>query len=146
MLLAIARVTIFPGYAQTVLNETALQDLYKKADHYFNLPEPTDATDKTAVELFQRIIDGSTTLSSALATQLVFQSHVKKAILLDVQSDYSASRASYLQAFQIQETPGRIPDSLSFPLFVNLGATYYHLNHFDSARYFLGRAEKISSA
>ena len=146
MLLVIARVTIFPCFAQTVLNETALQDLYKKADHYFNLPEPTDATDKRAVELFQRIIDGSTTLSSNLATQLVFQSYVKKAILLDVQSDYSASRASYLQAFQIQETTGRIPDSLSFPLFVNLGATYYHLNHFDSARYFLARAEKISSA
>ncbi|RYY23799.1 MAG: CHAT domain-containing protein [Chitinophagaceae bacterium] len=146
LLLAITRATIFPGSAQTVFTEPALHELFKKADHYFNLPQPTDASDNLAIELYQRVIDGSRTLSSASITRVVFQSHVRKAILLDVQSDYSASRASYLRAFQIQQSMPGIPDSLAFPLFVNLGATYYQLNHFDSARYFLGRAEMIASA
>lgn len=116
---------------------------YAKANHYFNLDEPSDSTDQLALKHYQAVIDDIEKDSRAAGAEILFTAYIKKAILLELRPDYTGSRIAYLKAVAINDVNKNIKDSLSFQLFTHLGSAYYRLNNFDSARYFLQRAEKL---
>ncbi|MES1161012.1 MAG: hypothetical protein ABUM51_09665, partial [Bacteroidota bacterium] len=68
---------------------------------------------------------------------LLFQSWLKKGVLLEVRSNYTGAKEAYRKALSFHKEN----DSLAFVAFVYTGAIYYNLNNFDSASYFLLRAE-----
>ncbi|MBC8033077.1 MAG: CHAT domain-containing protein [Chitinophagaceae bacterium] len=120
---------------------TVLQ-LYRKADKLFRLPDPTAYTDKEALATFQLIIDQLESRRGFSDTCL-FQSYLKKGILLDIGENYQAAKQAYLRATQVKRLNPAWSDSLLYLPNVYTGSAYYHLNNFDSASYFLQHAEAL---
>ncbi|WP_127129684.1 CHAT domain-containing protein [Pseudoflavitalea rhizosphaerae] len=116
--------------------------LYQKANHLFYLPEPTDQTDSLALAGFGKLI----TLCEKrhITDTILFQSYLKKGILLDVKRNYPGARDSYLKALWVHRLNKKWSDSLLFTLTVYTGSVYYNLNQFDSANHFLAAAESLS--
>ncbi len=114
--------------------------LYRQADHLFHLPNSTPFTDSTALAGFERVI-GDLERSPGFRGKdsLIFQSWLKKGILLDSRYNYEGARNAYRSALQFHPEI----DSLAFVTYVYVGASYYNLNNFDSANYFLLRAERM---
>src|SRR5260221_3912020 len=67
-------------------------------------------------------------------------SWLKKGILLDAASNYPRAITAYRRMLDIH----RQEDSLSFVANVYAGAAYYNLNNFDSANYFLQKADGMA--
>ncbi|WP_242673181.1 CHAT domain-containing protein [Niastella yeongjuensis] len=116
---------------------------YKKADHLFHLPNPTDATDSLALAAYREVIalGGK---NGAAADSLLFHAHLNTGILLDVQTSYASAIRSYLQAQRIKQQHPQWSDSLLYEVAQHTGSAYYHLNNFDSASYFLLQAEALA--
>lgn len=112
--------------------------LYHKANTFYSLPNTTPVTDSQALAGFERVI-------SELAKHpdlrdidtLLFQSWLKKGVLLEVRSNYPGAKEAYCKALSFHKED----DSLAFVACVYAGTSYYNLNNFDSASYFLLRAE-----
>jgi CHAT domain-containing protein/Flp pilus assembly protein TadD len=117
--------------------------LYKKADRFFHLPNPTDATDSMALTAYQQVIAWGQKTGMA-PDSLLFYAHLNAGILLDVQAGYAAAITSYLQAHRIKQRQRQWSDSLLYELAEHTGSAYYHLNNFDSASYFLLQAEALA--
>ena len=114
--------------------------LYQKADSLFHLTHSTGATDSTALAGFEQVIDDLDRLTAFPGKDtLLFQSWLKKGILLDVRYDYAGARDAYRAALAGHHQG----DSLTFVASIYAGASYYNLNNFDSANYFLLRAESM---
>jgi CHAT domain-containing protein len=116
--------------------------LYHRADKLFHLSNSTPVSDSTALSDFERVIDDlqkNPGLSGG--DTLLFQSYLKKGILLDVKYDYSGAREAYCQALRLHKQD----DSLTFVASVYAGTSYYNLNNFDSSNYFLLKAESLAS-
>ena len=115
---------------------------YHQANRLFSLPNSTPANDRKALALFERLttkLEQSPDFSGK--DTLLFQSWLKKGILLDAQYDYASAKTAYCKALGLH-----IPsDSLAYVTDIYAGTSYYNLNNFDSARYFLLNAEsKVS--
>ncbi|MBO9633006.1 MAG: CHAT domain-containing protein, partial [Chitinophagaceae bacterium] len=78
------------------------------------------------------------------ADTLLFQSWLKKGILLDVKSNYPEAKNAYLAALSVHKKNTNWSDSLLFTVSLYTGSVYYHLNQFDSANYYLAKAEDLS--
>ena len=119
--------------------------LYHKADALFHLPDSSPATDSLALTTFEQVI-GELQRSPGMAGRdtLLFQSYLKKGVLLDVRYDYTGARDAYCRALKIPLQNSRQSDSLLFVAQVYAGTSYYNLNNFDSANYFLLRAESLA--
>ncbi len=116
--------------------------LYHEADRLFHLTHSTPATDSTAFEHFDRVIYDLKGLPTFTGKDtLFFQSWLKKGILLDSRYDYTGAKGAYQTAMRYHPQI----DSLSFVTYVYIGASYYNLNNFDSANYFLQKAEIMAS-
>ncbi|HET6255774.1 MAG TPA: CHAT domain-containing tetratricopeptide repeat protein [Puia sp.] len=116
--------------------------IYHRADSLFQLDNNTPFTDSMALAGFERVIGGLEGAPEGNGKDtLLFQSWLKKGILLDSKYDYSGAKTSYCQARRFHPQA----DSLTFVLYVYIGTSYYNLNYFDSARYFLHDAESRSS-
>lgn len=115
--------------------------LYQYADNLFRLPNSTPATDSSALEGFGRVI-GELQKAPAFPGKdtLFFQSWLKKGILLDSRYDYAGARDAYGTALGFHPQT----DSLAFVVYVYTGTSYYNLNNFDSANYFLLKAELMA--
>ncbi len=115
--------------------------LYKEADRLFHINVATPVTDSLALAGFERVI-AETDKAGAFAGRdtLLFQSWLKKGILLDSKFNYVGARDAYRQALGYP-FPN---DSLQFLTYVNTGASYYNLNHFDSAEDFLLKAAAMT--
>jgi len=74
---------------------------------------------------------------------ILFLSYLKSGILMDVRSNYEAAKEDYLNALRSSNNRPTINDSLYFRAFVYLGTSYYNLNNFDSANYYLLKAESF---
>lgn len=120
---------------------TALER-YRKADRFFNFPEPTPRTDSTALAGFSEVI--KLLERERIADTVLFQSYLKTGILQDVYGNYVAARDAYLRAFHVHRLNKQWTDSLLYALSIYVGSDYYHLNQFDSANYFLFNAETLS--
>jgi CHAT domain-containing protein len=115
--------------------------LYHQADSLFQLSNNTPVSDSLALADFIRVIaELQSTPEGSGKDTLLFQSWLKKGILLDSRYDYGGAKTSYCQALRFHPQD----DSLTFVLDVYSGTSYYNLNDFDSARYFLLKAETRS--
>lgn len=115
--------------------------LYHQADSLFQLSNNTPASDSLSLADFSRVIvDLQSAPEGSGKDTLLFQSWLKRGILLDSRYDYNGAKTSYCQALRFHHQD----DSLRFVLDVYSGTSYYNLNDFDSARYFLLRAESQS--
>jgi CHAT domain-containing protein len=116
---------------------------YHKADKYFNFSNPTSATDSTALLGFEDVIVRLRKSPDSRYDSLLFQSYLKKGILLDVKNKTTEAKEAYLQAAATAKKNSYWSDSLLFRVYIYLGSGYYNLNNFDSANYFLLKAEAI---
>ncbi|HXD77211.1 MAG TPA: CHAT domain-containing tetratricopeptide repeat protein [Puia sp.] len=115
--------------------------IYRRADSLFLLSDNTRFSDSLSLEGFEKVISALQHVPAGPGKDtLLFQSWLKKGILLDSRYDYSAAKSSYCQALRFHHAD----DSLTFVLYVYAGTSYYNLNDFDSARYFLRDAESRS--
>jgi CHAT domain-containing protein len=111
---------------------------YHQANVLFSLPNSTPANDSKALALFEQL---TTELGQSPdfggKDTLLFQSWLKKGILLDAKYDYAGAKTAYCKALSLH-----IPsDSLAYVTYIYTGTSYYNLNNFDSAQYFLLNAE-----
>ena len=112
--------------------------LYHQSDSLFQLSHSTPATDSTALAGFRQIVDElQRSPDFSGKDTLLSQSLLRKGILLDAGSDYAGARTAYSQALNCRH----FNDSLNFVAQVYIGVCYYSLNKFDSANYFLLKAE-----
>jgi len=116
-----------------------LKSLYHHADSLYHLTNSTSATDSQALAGFNAVITGWKSIHGAPKDTLLSGALLRKAVLLDAARDFSGAKASYIAALNANPQE----DSLSFVAWVNLGAIYYNLNHFDSANYVLLKAQNI---
>ncbi|WP_207515609.1 CHAT domain-containing protein [Longitalea luteola] len=121
----------------------ALRAMYSKANRLFNTPNPTDLSDSLALEAFQQVLDMAKQAGSA-PDSILFYTHLKKGILLDVATRYTQAITAYRQAYNIKQRNPQWSDSLLFEVAAHIGSAYYHLNNFDSASYFLLLAETLA--
>ncbi len=116
--------------------------IFHRADSLFLLTNNTPQTDSMAFVGFEKVIAGlKGAPDGAGKDTLLFQSWLKKGILLDSKYDYPDAKTAYSQALHYHPQY----DSLTFVLHVYLGTCFYNLNEFDSARYFLLDAESHSA-
>jgi len=120
-----------------------LLSLYQRSDKLFHLTNSTPVMDSTALAGFETILKELGKMGDFTGKDtLLFQSWLKKAILLDSKADYKGARDAYRQALRFHSTK----DSLLYITCINIGGSYYNLNHFDSANYFLLRADSITGS
>jgi CHAT domain-containing protein len=131
----------FSNYSHPGSPEKEIIRLYQKADRLFNLPNSSDHTDSLARIGFNRVIDRLVSQNAYRNDTLLFLSYLKLGILMDVKLDYQMAKADYLKAMGVYQLTTGINDSFYFRNMVYLGTTYYNLNNFDSANFFLLKAE-----
>ena len=116
-------------------------ELYHKADALFRLPVSTPANDSTALAGFEQVIaELQRSPDFTDKDTLFFQSWLKKGILLDVKYNYTGAKEAYCKALDFHPQN----DSLRFVAYIYAGASYYNLTNFDSANYFLLKAEAMA--
>jgi len=112
--------------------------LYHQADHLFRLINNTPATDSAALAGFEAVIRLIPSLPGFKEKDTVYAfSWLKKGILLDASANYPRAIDAYRRMLEVHQQD----DSLSFVARVYAGAAYYNLNNFDSADYFLQKAD-----
>jgi CHAT domain-containing protein len=117
--------------------------LYHRADHYFRLTNNTPATDSAAVADYDAVIKMLPGLPDFKEKDTVLaHSWLNKGILLDGDGDYFRAVAAYKKMMDLHPQQ----DSLAFVAMVFAGGAYYNLNNFDSAVYYLRKADGIPSA
>jgi CHAT domain-containing protein len=115
--------------------------LYQRSDKLFHRTDTKPSEDSTALAGFTTIISDLEKMGDFTGKDtLLFQSWLKKAILLDSKADYKSAKDAYRQALDFHHKK----DSLLFLTYIYTGGSYYNLNHFDSANYFLLRADSIT--
>ena len=124
------------------LTDKALQR-YRQADSLLNLPNPTDDNNKESLKGFEEVISILEKNSLHKGDSLLFLCYRNKGILMDIEANYPAARDAYCKALTIQKLNNSPSDSLIIMTFINVGGSYYYLNNFDSASYFLLKAESL---
>jgi CHAT domain-containing protein len=134
---------VFFDFSNPDSPEQEILRLYKKADKLFNLPNSSDLTDSLAKTSFLEVVKKLENQTYYRNDTLLFLSFLKIGILMDVQLNYDKARENYLSAIRIYKPGSAINDSFFFRTCVYLGTSYYNLNNFDSANYFLLKAESF---
>ncbi|HTE12144.1 MAG TPA: CHAT domain-containing protein, partial [Chitinophagaceae bacterium] len=127
-----------PGKPPDMLTAT-----YQKANQFFNSSNPTAATDRSALAGFEQVISQLEKVPDHRYDSLLFQSYLKKGILLDVRNENAQAKTAYLKAATIPRRNGILSDSLLFRPYIYAGTNFFNLNNFDSANYFLIKAEML---
>jgi CHAT domain-containing protein len=116
--------------------------LYHRSDVLFHLSNATTSSDSTALAGFEEVIRQVDKADEFPGKDtLLFQSWLKKGILVDSRSNFMGAKEAYCRALLFHPPT----DSLQFALFVYTGASYYNLHSFDSANYFLLKAESMTA-
>jgi CHAT domain-containing protein/Tfp pilus assembly protein PilF len=137
-LLAFLLIFSFKRYSPAPASLKQARSVYARADHLFNAKNSSSASDSLCMTGFEDVILALNSLQeSVLTDSLLFQAHYKLGVLCEVYKDYSRATSSYLKAMSYSKNPGE-----KFRLNILAGAGYYNLNNFDSASYFLQRAEE----
>jgi CHAT domain-containing protein/tetratricopeptide (TPR) repeat protein len=113
---------------------------YHRADSLFHLDRSTPRTDSLALTGFSSIVEELERAGAGRGDTIYTGALLRKGILLDASGDYSRARGTYCRVL------GFLPptDSLAFVTQVYVGTVYYNLDRFDSASYFLLRAESLA--
>ncbi len=120
-----------------------LTETYRKADKLFNSSNPTNATDSLALAGFKEVVTRLEESPDTHYDSLLFQSYLKKGILLDVLNKNNEAKDSYLKAAAIPQRNTLLSDSLLFRPYIYAGSDFFNLNNFDSANYLLIKAEGL---
>jgi CHAT domain-containing protein/Tfp pilus assembly protein PilF len=119
-----------------------LRAVYLRADQIFKLPHSTASLDSTALAGFNEVIAGINGQQAFPGSDtLLFQSWLKKGAMLEISADFSGARDAYGKALDLHPKD----DSLGFVAAIYAGTNYYYLNNFDSANYFLLKAESMAT-
>src|SRR5258708_19903425 len=95
--------------------------LYHKTDGLFNLPNSTPANDSAALAGFEQVIAELQKYPDFNDKDtLLFQSWLKKGVLLEVKSNYAGAKEAYYKALSSHKTD----DSLPFLAYVYVGSSY----------------------
>src|SRR5882762_2936759 len=87
---------------------------YRKADQFFNSSNPTIVTDSLALAGFEQVIKQLEKVPDLQYDSLLFQSYLKKGILLDVKNKNADAKDAYLKAAAIPLRNAAMSDSLLF--------------------------------
>ncbi|HQD08482.1 MAG TPA: CHAT domain-containing protein [Flavihumibacter sp.] len=124
----------------------SLLSAFRRADQFFNAETPTAKTDSLALAGFNQLIAAIGDDRVRPVDSLLYESLFRKGILHDVQLSPAQAKQAYLRALTVGQNTGRFPDSLFFRLYVYVGTDYYSLNQYDSASYFLSKAELLADS
>ena len=117
-----------------------LQAIYRRSDSLYHLTHSTSVTDSLALAGFGAVIDGLQAMSDhGEGDTLLAGAFLRKGILLDAAGDYAGAKTCYAGVLNSNTQL----DSLSFVAEVDMGAIYYNLTRFDSANYFLLKAQAL---
>jgi len=114
---------------------------YHRADSLFHLERSTPVTDSLALVGFSSLVDELEKAGARSDDTLFTGALLRKGILLDAAGDYSPARKAYCRVLTFLPPS----DSLAFVTQVYVGTVYYNLDKFDSANYFLLRAESLAA-
>lgn len=117
--------------------------LYHQADSLLNLEVPTDASNQKSLEGFEQVISLLEKQSLPHSDTLLFLCYRNKGILMDIKANYPAARDAYCKSLTIKKLDNTASDSLVIMTYINVGASYYYLNDFDSASYYLLKADAL---
>jgi len=120
-----------------------LVKLYHYADSLLNLYTPTDAANNKALAGFEEVIRELEKNPLPNSDTLLFLCYRNKGILMEIKANYPAARDAYCTALRLKKFDNTPNDSLIVMTYINAGASYYNLNNFDSASYFLLKAESL---
>jgi CHAT domain-containing protein len=113
--------------------------LYNRADKVFKGQNNSASADSLCLRDFQEVIIALNELPrTGITDSLMFQANYKLGILREEFRDYRGASTSYLYAVEYS-TNSRD----KFCIFVLTGTGFYNLNNFDSAAYYLHRAEEF---
>ncbi|HVU94774.1 MAG TPA: CHAT domain-containing tetratricopeptide repeat protein [Puia sp.] len=112
---------------------------YRRADSLFHLDRSTRVTDSLALAGFTAVVN-ELEKAGARGDTLLTVALLKRGILLDAGGDYARARTAYCGVLGYRPAD----DSLVFVTQVYVGTVYYNLDRFDSASYFLLRAESLA--
>lgn len=117
-----------------------LLSLYRHADSLYHLTQSSPASDSLALAGFSTVAGELEKAGHHGGDDtLLIGALLKKGILLDAGGDYARARIAYCKVLGYRPPS----DSLVFVTQVLIGTAYYNLGHFDSASYFLLRAESL---
>jgi len=138
VLLSFLLIISFKQYAPGPPSLKSILSAYARADRLFYSTNNSPAKDSACMEGFKGVISEISSIHrSGFTDSLLYQANYKLGVMFDVLRDYSKATASYLQAMKYSSDPGEL-----FSLNVLTGSGYYNLNNFDSASFFLLRAEE----
>jgi len=121
-----------------------LQEVYQKADSFYSCTSPTNETDSLALAGFEEVITKLEKFPDRHLDSLLFQAYLRKGVLLDVKSKNTEAKNAYLKAAAMPKKNALLSDSLLFRVYIYVGSNYFNLNNFDSANYFLIKAEDLT--
>lgn len=116
--------------------------IYQQASAFYTLAHPTETTDAKALDLFTTVI--SDLESSHRLEEMLFQSYLKKGVLLDVKGFSDKALMAYSGAIRCLNRHPEWGDSLYFNIYIYAGPDYYKLGYFDSAYAVLSKAEALT--
>jgi len=137
----LAIITLHFGNSGSPANR--LVKLYHHADSLLNLYTPTDAANAKALAGFEEVIRELEKKPLPDSDTLLFLCYRNKGILMEIKANFPAARDAYCTALQLKKINNTPVDSLIIMTYINVGSTYYNLNNFDSASYFLLKAESL---
>ncbi len=138
VLLAFLAILSFKGRDPVSPSLKALNRVYGKADSLFNLSNSTIATDSAALNGFWQVIQQTGRYGKqGKADSIFFQSFYKAGVLLEISGNFREATQAYLGAVTYA-----LNESGKFKMYVFAGAGFYNQNNFDSANYFLLKAEE----
>ncbi|HLZ87574.1 MAG TPA: tetratricopeptide repeat protein, partial [Puia sp.] len=115
--------------------------LYRRADSLYHLDRSTRVTDSLALAGFTVVADELEKAGGRAGKDTMLTGALlKKGILLDAGGDFARARVAYCRVLGYHPAD----DSLVFVTQVLVGTVYYNMDRFDSASYFLLRAEALA--
>ncbi|HEY4156108.1 MAG TPA: tetratricopeptide repeat protein, partial [Puia sp.] len=128
----------FKAYERDPPSFRAISRQFAKADSLFNLTNTTSITDSAALEEFRQVMEQSAAFGRSAGTDSIFfQSFYKAGVLYEVSGKFRLATLAYLQALVYAAD-----ERERLKMYVFAGAGYYYQNNFDSANYFLLKAEE----
>ncbi len=138
VLIAFLAILSFKGHDHVPPPLKAICREYAKADSLFNLSNSTAAADSAALKGFWNVIQQSGRFGKqGMTDSIFFQSFYKAGVLLEISGNFQEATQAYLGAI-----PYASGESGKLKMCVFAGAGFYNQNNFDSANYFLLKAEE----
>lgn len=116
------------------------KDLFRKADRYFTLEEPTEKTDSIAAILF---LEAADIAIKELDFRTGIESFIKAGSIRQTYHRYSEAAIFYRKAIDLNQHSAK-DTSLFYQAFLYLGSTFYSTGNIDSASSYFEKASVLS--